>query len=417
MSIKENKKQRMFKTVALDSAGIIYPYTSKKDWTNAFRVEALMKSPVNVEALQKAVCEMQELYPYFFSHMVKEKRAFCLKESEEFLKVEKDSGEVCRAFDMENKSHLMRVLYTENKISLEFFHSITDGHGSMNFFTELLLHYKKYNDNSEANLEIVQKQKNDSLCNLNDIFKDICTEKTKSANRLVLPAFSLRKIKREKDLKVTHVCLNSEKLRALAKSHRVTVTVFMCAVVMTAIHKNSEKSNKPIRLSVPVDIRRFFDRTTSRNGSLYFFVEAKPKDFESFPKLLACIKEQFEKEINRDNFHKMAYANVSQADLPIFKILPIFMKKLVLNIGYNFLGENQYTSTLTNVGVIDIPTSLNSVVSDMYYVLSEQRINPINFTLSSFGSTVRLVSSSSIDDSDFIKSITDMFDSDILLDA
>lgn len=125
------------KYIEPDGAGIIYPYVANKYWNSVYRVEAKLKLRVDIAALESAVKEMKNKYPYFFSCVGIHGKKYVLK-SGCLGGVLVENAEMCRPFDLKNRDTLLRVVYTLDTIGVEFFHGITDGHGAQLFLDELL---------------------------------------------------------------------------------------------------------------------------------------------------------------------------------------------------------------------------------------------------------------------------------------
>lgn len=123
---------------------------------------------------------------------------------------------------------------------------------------------------------------------------------------------------------------------------------------------------------------------------------------------MKSVKEQFEKELTEEKMKNLAFTNVKTAKLKAFQMLPIPLKKFVLNIGYTAFGEDQFTSTLTNTGVIDLNDNLKSIVSDAYFVLGKQKTKPINIALSTYNSTAKLMVSSVYENETFTETLCEL---------
>ena len=62
--------------------------------------------------------------------------------------------------------------------------------------------------------------------------------------------------------------------------------------------------------------------------------------------------------------------NVSAEKNVLLKIVPLFLKDLVLRIGYYFEGENLQSGDLSNVGLVDLPAELAEYVKDINFSIS-----------------------------------------------
>lgn len=184
--------------------------------------------------------------------------------------------------------------------------------------------------------------------------------------------------------------------------------MYLCAVQIYSILKCKNVKNKAIRISIPVDIRKFFDFNTVRNASLYFLVEINPDKVTDFKSIVDSVKEQFNKNLTKEKMQDFAYSNVKCAKMKAYNLLPINLKKAVLNVGYTTFGENQFTSTLTNLGIFELGKSVKNIVSSVYYVLGEEKTKPLNLSVSTYENETKIVVSSTIESIDFIKTMCEI---------
>lgn len=389
-------------TLPLDGAGIIYPYTAKSDWTNEYRIEAKMIMSVNPSALKKAAEEMHSLYPYFFSHLIVSNKEYRLAYCDSFNIVSRDNV-VCIPFDIESEEPLVRIKYTNNTIALEIFHCITDGCGAIAFFKEFLTKYNKYAYNICAQNQ--SQQLNTMLSSIEDIYETNYKNGGEKVSRFISCAFRFGKGQVRTPLQINKIRINTEILRELAHRHGVTITMLLCAFQIYSFLSTNPNAKRKIRISVPVDIRKFYGEATSRNASLYILVEYSPKAARDFESLLNSVKRQFNKQLTKENIQNLVYTNEQTENLKFFKALPLSLKKAVLKIGYAHFGENQFTSTLTNLGEINLPKNFENIIDDTYFILCENRINPLNLSVSSFAGITDIVISSTVDADNFIKAM------------
>lgn len=388
----------------LDKAGIIYPYVAKRDWNSVYRVEAKLGSRLELDALKAAVSELRNRYPYFFSSLAKKNRRFVLTQADSSSVLCENIYPVCRPFDLESSHPLIRVIYDDFTVAIEMFHTLTDGHGAVRLFKALLEAYASHR--SDNNILRLQKKQSESdpLSELGDIYEKFSETGGKNVSRFMTKAYQFKGLN---DFALRNDCVevSADKLKAAAKSKGVTLTVFACAVQIAAILLTEKTGRKEVRISVPVDIRRFAEAETARNGALYIIVGVKRKNVKTFDDILMSVKEQFNKELTREKMQNLAYTNVQTAKLKAFDLLPLRLKKFVLNIGYVAFGENQFTSTLTNIGILDPDGSIASIADDAYFILGKQKTKPVNIALSTYNGKVKFMISSTCECESFVNCV------------
>ncbi len=391
-----------------DGAGIIYPYVANKKWNNVYRVEARLKMDVDFNNLEDAVKIMKKKYPYFFSRVSVYGKKYVLKCGYSSNIIFKNAP-LCKPFDIKEEETLLRVVYTQRTIGVEFFHGITDGHGAQMFFEELLKEYLNIMY-SRCNYDSPRFNKlptNENLLRLNDIYTDIYNLGGKSVSRFLSKAYQFSG-KNSGDLSSVSINAYSSSIKSAAHKYGVSVSEYLCAVQIAAILKTEKVKNKTLRISVPVDLRRHFDIASTRNASLYILVKIKPNEIRDFKTLLQTVKMQFEQSLTKENMQNLAYSNVKCAKMKAYNILPIPIKKVVLNIGYTTFGENQFTSTLTNLGIVNLNPNVKNAVSSIYYILGKEKTKPLNLTVTTYNNELRIIVSSTFDSKPFVDSMCEI---------
>lgn len=84
------------------------------------------------------------------------------------------------------------------------------------------------------------------------------------------PAFQLKGEKlRQEDMSITEVCVPVKEIHARAKAAGVSITVFLTAALIWAIHEEvpQNQAKKPIGLMIPVNLRNYFPSRSMANFS------------------------------------------------------------------------------------------------------------------------------------------------------
>ena len=134
----------------LDNAAKIFPAVKRRDWSNVFRLSATLRQPVDPQRLQEAVALVAPRFPSMFVSLHRGLFWYYLEQLPEPPQVRPDSG--CPLIHMtsrELETCALRVLYFQNRIAVEFFHSITDGNGGLVFLKTLTAAYVSLQDGRE----------------------------------------------------------------------------------------------------------------------------------------------------------------------------------------------------------------------------------------------------------------------------
>jgi len=126
----------------LDNVAKIFPSISKDSNSSVFRVSAILTENINESNLQKALDYIYNSFPML---LVRIRKGFFwdyLDKNHEKLLVEKEKEYPCKHINkVINKGYFLKVLYFEKRLSVEIFHSLTDGFGATQFLNSLIYYY------------------------------------------------------------------------------------------------------------------------------------------------------------------------------------------------------------------------------------------------------------------------------------
>lgn len=127
---------------SLDNAAKIYPFSMKHDYMAVFRLSAYLKENIVPEILQMALTFTVKRFPSFATTVKKGFFWHYLDATKRRYIVEPETGMPCQPIRIgRSGSQTFRVLYYQNRISVEYFHILTDGSGGMCFLKTLVAEY------------------------------------------------------------------------------------------------------------------------------------------------------------------------------------------------------------------------------------------------------------------------------------
>ena len=128
----------------LDNSGKIFPEVSNQRETNTFRVQVTLTEQVEPEILQLAALGILERYPMFKVRLKHGIFWNYLDYNTKPFEIQEMTHHVCSAMDpKENNNYLFKVLYRNNLIAVEMFHSLADGAGVVTLLQSLVYEYLK----------------------------------------------------------------------------------------------------------------------------------------------------------------------------------------------------------------------------------------------------------------------------------
>lgn len=271
------KKENRLYWRKLDNSAKIFPISAGKKYSTVFRLSAILKEKVHPKILQKAVLMALEKYQSF---KVRMKDGFFWNYFEENLKdpiVEKEREYPCKYINPKtNNNYLFKVTYFQNKINIDIFHSLTDGNSGTQFFKEIIYTYLELTHPKEFEEEIRTSRKIEY--DSEDSYIKNYDKKAKT-NASSKKAYILKgkKIKLGA-VSAIHEIIDSNDLKEKCKENNCTVTQYLSAVLIYSIYEENYKKNngkKPIKLCIPVNLKKYFQSKTISNFFSYITLEAQ----------------------------------------------------------------------------------------------------------------------------------------------
>lgn len=342
----------------LDNSAKIYPISMNHGQMAVFRLSAYLKDEVIPEILQMALTFTIKRFPSFATTVKKGFFWHYLDTTKIRFNIEKDNGLPCQPINIaSNSSKTFRVLYYDKRISVEFFHILTDGTGGMVFLKTLLHTYldllgvKSKIDSSMFSINEVSTPENTSNAFLN------VPNSEKSSGFMDSQALQMSgSISRHKPHQVLHFTLDASKLKSVAKSYDSTITTYLLSQMFLAMFYATDEETGEFSIQVPVNMRKFFPTSTVRNFAMYCGVRLPIRDVTTIEKMVPNITKQLADKANLESMREMMTSSAKM--VKSLRFIPMFIKQPIARIVYGFLGDKIFSNTLSNLGVINMPESL-----------------------------------------------------------
>lgn len=365
------KKKYWYK---IDNAGKIFPAISKNERSNVFRLSFYLHETVDHNILELAV---NKLLPRFEAFAVQMKSGLFwnyLAENHRHFKVEPEPARLCLYFkSFRNHGYLFKVYYRDNKVTLETFHAITDGNGALTFLKSIVYLYFRLRGQKIDHEGKILSEKPYSKREGEDTFVTHYDKSKRKNLREELAYHFTGEHFAHHWLLMVKIRLDSKAFIQLVKTkYQATVTQFIVALAAYSMVQESVDfvgNKKPLKMFVPVNLRPYFDAVTLRNFTLFIKAtfSSEKKDW-TFLEMLESTKADFARHLDKEKLHERISSNVGFEKNILVRILPLFLKNIAFRIGYNILGESISTSSLSNLGVIDLPSDFKDKVMDMDFV-------------------------------------------------
>ena len=388
----------------LDNAAKIYPAARTKGWMPMFRISLTFLEEVDRDLLQAALDHTIKRLPLFSYRLRRGLFWNYFEVQRHGPRVQEDARNPMLPFNLTSGHRfLFRLRHYRRRVALEVFHALADGYGAASFLLTVCAEYLFLRDGKRipAGGMIKDVREVPRREEWEDSFPKSARGLTHS--RREESAWQMKGSPEKPGfLRVITGTMPTEKLRLLAKSKQTTINTLLASILLLALIRQREGvkrgRKKPVKLSVPVNLRRYYDSQTLRNFSFYVNVPVHPgMGLDSLDALIPYVTHYLGLETIEGRLNARFSANVRAEQNKLLRLAPLFIKSLFLKLMYLATGERYVTSTLTNLGNIALPAEMEKHVEKMSLILGPARKTPLSaavisacgLTSVSFSKTIR----------------------------
>ena len=163
-----------------------------------------------------------------------------------------------------------------------------------------------------------------------------------------------------------------------------TVTQYLTAVLIYSIYEanylKGRKNNtkKPIKVCIPVNLKKYFPSNTISNFFSYITLEANMKEekMNDFDNILEFVKKDFKNKLTEEEIQKTMSSNVKLGINPIIKRIPLILKKPLVRLSY--IEIRKYTTTtFSNIGRIGIIGKYQKYIQSFLMLIAPEPVEKI----------------------------------------
>jgi len=378
MAIKTKQKvKKKTNWYALDNAAKIYPPTVTKERAHVFAFSAILTEEVDSYLLRESLSKILLNFPTFRTKLMRGKFWYYLEENDAPVKVFKEQPYYLKHIDYEkNNGYLFEVLYIGNKVTIKFFHALTDGTGGLNFFKALLVEYLAMTGkpvDSDGLIKPIDAPA--STFETEDSFLAYHNNSGEKAGKIPKP-YHISGTPFEYDgCGLVTIKVSISAIKQMAAKYNSTVTVFLAALysksVYNAFLKGRAAKNQIVSVLIPCNLRKKYGGETQRNFTMfsrftYDYSKGELSD-ENLNKLCA---NQMAEGLDIGKLDKIIDDNVKTEQNFFIKIAPLFLKDIIMKAVYAKVGEVLQTVDFSNVGLVKLPECLNGFVKDVTFAIT-----------------------------------------------
>ena len=408
----KSKKETKLYWRKLDNSAKIFPISAGKKYSTVFRLSAILTKKIEPKILEEALNQALIKYKSF---KVRMKSGFFWNYFEHNPKppiIEEERDYPCKYIDpKKNNNYLFKVTYFENKINIDIFHSLTDGNSGTTFFKEIIYTYLELLHPEILNDEERKIRKIPEEYNTEDSYMKNYDKKAKS-NASSKKAYILKGEKINLGaISAIHEIIDLNDLKKVSKEKEATITQYLTAVLIYSIYKENylkTKSKKPIKVCIPVNLKKYFSSKTMSNFFSYITVEAEVRkdNLDTFQKILDFVKQDFKQKLTEEEILKTMSTNVKIGNNPFIKPIPLIIKKAVVRLSY--IEIRKYTTiTYSNLGRIGIIGKYKNYIKYFLMLIAPEPVEKIKCSSCTFENKLTFTFTSILKDNNIEKAFYD----------
>ena len=377
----------------LDNAALIFPAIIRKNWNNVFRVSVTLREAVDPKILNRAIAELKPRFPTCFVRLRAGFFWYYLETVGEAPKAREDYAyPLTHMTKKELHTCCVRFLYYGNRIAAEFFHSVTDGTGGMALLQNLAAVYleMKHGKRIPRTGMLVDPLETPKAEETRDCFLRCGAPGT--IGRAEETAYRLAGTPEADGFRhiVTGI-VPTETLLEKAHEQGVTVTAYLAATLAGAVGElqkekgRTGKKAKPVKITIPVNLRKTFGMNTMRNFTLAVNLGYDPRlgDY-THGEICRLISHQLAAETIPQRMAGRVTKNVGLQQSMILRLVPLPVKRIAMRTVYALSGEKKGCLNLSNMGEIRIPEEMAEETERFEFIIGVQYSYPNNCSVVSF---------------------------------
>lgn len=369
---------------SLDDAAKVYPISMEHGVMSVFRLAVNLKENVIPELLQMALTFTIKRFPSFATTLKKGVFWHYLDSTKRRFNVYEENDIPCQCLKVsQSGSQSFRVLYYNTRISIEFFHVLTDASGGLEFLKSLVSEYIR--------LKGIIINDNKGILNVNDIpdaeeykneFENISkTVQTTGLYNKVATQMD-GNLARLKPCKILNFKLDSNKLKEVAHKYNATISTYILAIMFLCCKASCEVYDGEFSIQVPVNMRKYYKVKTLRNFSMYCGIRLPINEIKEVKSLIPLVEQQLKEKSSENEMHSMLYS--TKKLIKSLRFIPLIIKQPIAKIISGIIGDKAFTSTLSNIGVVDFPSEYKDYLQDVEFTLNTSTIARASCGVASF---------------------------------
>ena len=358
----------------IDNAANIYPASLSKHYASLYRMSVSLTEPVDLTVLQQALLAVSDRIPTFRCELRAGAFWWHLRRMEKEPEVA-PAAPLNRFHFSDNGGFLYKVSADGNRIVLDVFHALADGTGSETFLLTLTGEYLrlKYGLMISYSGLVLDPTEDPDAGEVEDSFKTVFSGRKGTLEKNV-PAYHIKGNRLPgSGLRDIRAVLSMDAVKAVCRRMDCTVTDLLTGMMLDALQKlyradGDNRKSSVLKVSVPVNLRPLYGSRSVRNFSSYVNLG----------------KMQKRTMLRPENLEPKIAANVELEENFAVRMLPLMVKKPIIDYINRHHGDIYCSQTLSNLGEIRLPEEMKPYVEAFDFVLGCQRGNSGAFSCAGY---------------------------------
>ena len=406
MAIEQKRTEDWYR---LDLSAIVYPTLQRRDFSSVYRLSVVLKEDIDPAVLQQAVDQVMPRFPTYKAAIRKGVFWRYLEPNNRpgpF--VQPDVKNPCQPMHFKgNNRYLVRFYYYGGRIALEAHHSLGDGTGGMCLLMTVTARYLwlKEQVRIQPGGFVLDPESQPDPEELEDAYMryadaKVCPprpgEKTYRVRGTMEPFYTLN---------IIDGIMSVNQVIAVAKRYHATITEYLNAVLIYALLQKQEQEKgrrqRPVKIAMPVNLRRFFPSKTLRNfiTMIYPGVDPRLGDY-TFPEIVEQIHNYMRYYLNEKLLRGDITTNAATQRHPLIRVVPLFIKDFVVRQFYTKVQDKNSSAGLTNMGALHVPEAMKPYIERFDIYMGQPFSSRTNCAIISFGDVLTINFASSIIEAD-----------------
>ena len=393
----------------LDNAAKIFAAQHSKRRTTMFRLSADLSEPVNLDRLTTAYEHMLIRCPYYRVQLRRGLFWYYIEPCETKAHVEAESRYPCMYIPFKRRGMLpFRVLAYKQRIIFEVAHLITDGTGALEFLNGIILEYLRLGGHEVPSEHMVLDCREPlDPAEFEDSFQQLY-EKGIPGPVKTDRAYQVRgRALRVPRYDIIEGIMESDALKLEAKKYGATIGEFLTALLLDTLMNDMlvhSRRKKPVRISIPINLRKMFPSQTMRNFALTIEPGIDPRlGSFSFEEIVEKVRQFMKMELDQRSIKRQIARNVGSERNPFVRIIPLSLKDPILRKFYERFGSITFTLSLSNLGRVELPEGMKEHVR-AYQFIPPPHGRKLSVTSIAYGGKTSIIFGSTITNTEIERS-------------